>query len=120
MISLSGFRLIPGKGFIAMAVVVIALALGLAYSLSKAVRNADRVVALETTLKRTQADLEALRGTLQVYRGKVRDSAEEAAQAQRRIKEATKHVEKASRTADSTGPERLQRTLEAARQSLKD
>lgn len=121
--SVSGFKVLPGKGMLAVMAVILALAVGLAYSLTTALQNRVKVDTLEAALKGYKADLEASRAIISTQRAEAAELATTAAKTQEQLNHARNIIRKAGSeiaggTGSADGAARLRSARDAAEQAI--
>lgn len=115
--SFNGFRILPGKGLIAGIVVILALGLGLAGSLSMALKTRDKVIALEQILKASEARIEALKGIVETQRAAAYDAAATAAKTQGELSRAQNRIRQAGSAVPAV-PDRVRAVRDQAQREL--
>lgn len=115
--SFNGFRVLPGKGLIAGILVILALGLGLAGSLSMALKTRDKVVALEQVLKASEARIEALKGIVETQRAAAYDAAASAAKTQGELSRAQTRIRQAGSAVPAV-PDRVRAVRDQAQREL--
>lgn len=115
--SFNGFRILPGKGLIAGIVVILALAIGLAGSLTVALKTQGKVVALEQSLTASQAQIEALKGIVETQRAAAFDAAASTAKTQGELTRAQNRIRQAGSAVPAV-PDRVRAVRDQAQREL--
>ena len=115
--SFNGFRILPGKGLIAGIVVILVLGVGLAGSLSMALKTRDKVIALEQVLKASEARIEALKGIVETQRAAAYDAAASAAKTQGELSRAQHRIRQAGSAVPAV-PDRVRAVRDQAQREL--
>ena len=118
--SFNGFHILPGKGLIAGIIVILALGLGLAGSLSMALKTRDKVIALEQVLKASEARVEALKGIVETQRAAAYDAAASAAKTQGELSRAQNRIRQAGSAVPAVPavPDRVRAVRDQAQREL--
>lgn len=112
----NGFKVLPGRGMMLLLGVLVAMAIGLAYSASMALQNSARVGDLQRSLKAAEADLEALRGIVQTQRTQAVETARTSARTQEQLKDAQARIRSAG--ARGTAAERVRNARNEAQRAI--